>query len=116
MKNLRPSRHIPPASTSRTTGSLRMAPSLSAVSVSLRWAEMVPLADESGSDGGIEEPHEATPLYEPEAPLEAISIPADADTNVSESRVQIESWAPARTRQGPTPSRPAELEVPVVPW
>ena len=47
--------------------------------------------DEAGSDSRPDEPHELTPLDEPGAPLEAISIPADADAEVSESQVQAEA-------------------------
>lgn len=58
----------------------------------VRVEEMQPehSADESCSDGLIDEPHGALPPDEPGSPLEDGPIPADADAEISESQVRIE--------------------------
>lgn len=59
-------------------------------------------ADEPVSDGWPDEPHEPTPLDEPVAPPEAVSIPADADTDVAESQIQIEVQTAGQDTEGAT--------------
>jgi hypothetical protein len=59
-------------------------------------------ADESSGDSRPDEPHEPTPLDEPGASLEAVSITADADTDVSESQIRIEAQAASRDTTGAT--------------
>jgi hypothetical protein len=58
----------------------------------VRVEEMSPEhpTDESDGDRRTDEPHEITPLDEPGAPPEAVSIPAEAVADVSVSQVQIE--------------------------
>lgn len=58
----------------------------------VRVEELQPgdLADAPNGDSQPNEFHGATPLDEPEATLEAVSIPSDDDTDLSESRVRIE--------------------------
>ena len=70
----------------------------------IRVEEKVPEhpADESGSDSRPDEPHGATPPDESGSSLEAVSIPADDDTNLSESQVQIEVLVASQDAAGAT--------------
>jgi hypothetical protein len=60
-----------------------------------------PAAKSDGNDCP-EEPHETMSHDEVEAALEAVSIPADDDTDVSESQVQIEVLVVSQDTTGAT--------------
>ena len=60
------------------------------------------LADAPDGNSRPHEPHDSTPLDVPGAPLEAVSIPADADADVSESLVQTEAPVANQNTAGST--------------